>query len=258
LSPCPTGWRKEPVEAKRWVGETMTEVFKPGVYKDVIAERTPYFYPDPNVPPTLDQVKKVLKWGKETDERLPEAAPSQQDRNPQIKIAGFGGQGILVLGLVLAEAGMRQGYHVSWLPSYGPEMRGGTANCHVIMSDTKVGAPLVSKPSVLIAQNRPSLERFEPDVVPGALIIYDSALIDIAPGRKDVRVLPVPAAKLADELGDTRVSNMVTLGAYVEYSKIVSREAIFQALPVSVPRKEFLELNQKALDRGIAYVRSLK
>ena len=259
LSPCPTGWRMEPVEAKRWVGGTLSQYFKPGVYKDVISEREPYFFKDPDGAPPLEEMKKVLGWEEEKKESpLPRISPSQENKNPLLKIAGFGGQGILVLGLVLAEAGMRQGYQVSWLPSYGPEMRGGTANCHVILSDSKVGSPLVSRPTVLIAQNRPSLEKFEPDVVPGGLILYESSLIDKPPQRSDVRVLPVPAANLADELGDTRVSNMVALGALIEYTGIVSKEAVFQAIPISVPRKEFGELNKKAVETGINYVRSLK
>lgn len=258
LSPCPTGWRMEPIEAKRWVGETMTQHFKPGVYKDVLAEREPFFYPDPNRQPSLEEIKGVLGWEAEEETQIPEASPLQKDRNPQVKIAGFGGQGILVLGLVLADAGMRQGYQVSWLPSYGPEMRGGTANCHVILSDLKVGSPLVSKPTVLIAQNRPSLERFEPEMMPDGLLIYESSLIDVPPKRKDIRVLPVPAAKLADGLGDTRVANMVTLGALVEYTGVVTKEAVFQAIPASLPRKEFVELNKKAIEAGIEHVRSLK
>ncbi|UCF78919.1 MAG: 2-oxoacid:acceptor oxidoreductase family protein [Candidatus Eiseniibacteriota bacterium] len=257
LSPCPTGWRQEPIQAKRWVGEVMTKHFPLGVFKDVISEREPYFFPDTGQGPSLDEVKRVLGWEDDADEAaLPEVKPSKENQNPHVKIAGFGGQGILVMGLVLAEAGMRQGYHVSWLPSYGPEMRGGTAHCHVILSDVKVGSPLVSKPTVLIAQNRPSLERFEANVAPGGLILYDSSLIDVAPRRKDVRVLPVPAAKLADELGDTKVSNMVTLGALVEHTGAVSREAVLQALPVALPRKEFVELNNKAVEAGVNYALS--
>jgi Pyruvate/2-oxoacid:ferredoxin oxidoreductase gamma subunit len=249
----------EPRDAKRWVAEVLTQNFKLGVFKDVTSEREPYFFKDPDGAPSLDKIKEVLGWEEEARETpLPKISPSPENRNPLLKMAGFGGQGILVLGLVLAEAGMRQGYQVSWLPSYGPEMRGGTANCHVILSDSKVGSPLVSRPTVLIAQNRPSLEKFEPDVVPGGLILYESSLIDRPPQRNDVRVLPVPAAKLADELGDTRVSNMVALGALIEYTGVVSKEAVVQAIPISVPRKEFYDLNIKAVEMGIKHVRSLK
>ena len=259
LSPCPTGWRMEPREAKHWVAEVLGQTFKPGVYKDVIAEREPYFFKDPDGAPPLNKIRQVLGWEEETSAApLSSVSPSLENKNPHLKIAGFGGQGILVLGLVLAEAGMRHGYQVSWLPSYGPEMRGGTANCHVILSESKVGSPLVSRPTILIGQNRPSLEIFEPEVIPGGLIMYESSLIDRPPQRKDVRVLPVPAAKLADELGDTRVSNMVALGALLEYTGVVSKEAVFQAIPVSIPRKEFAELNKKAVEIGIKYVQTME
>jgi len=258
VAPCPTGWRMEPIEAKKWVAEVLTQHFKPGVYKDVISEREPYFYPDTNRQPSLEEVKKALAWEGQEETHIPGVSPREENKNPRVKIAGFGGQGILVLGLVLADAGMRQGYQVSWLPSYGPEMRGGTANCHVILSDLKVGSPLVSRTTVLIAQNRPSLERFEAEVVPNGIVMYDSSLIDVEPRRKDIRVVPVPAAKLADALGDTRVSNMVTLGALMEYTGVVSKEAVLQAIPASLPRKEFIELNVKAVDEGINYIRSLK
>jgi 2-oxoisovalerate ferredoxin oxidoreductase beta subunit len=258
VSPCPTGWRMEPIEAKRWVAEVLTQHFKPGVYKDVIAERKPYFFRDPGQRPSLEDIKKTLAWEGQEEVHIPGVSPAEENKNPRVKIAGFGGQGILVLGLVLADAGMRQGYQVSWLPSYGPEMRGGTANCHVILSDLKVGSPLVSRPTVLIAQNRPSLERFEAEVVPNGIIMYDSSLIDVEPKRKDVRVVPVPAAKLADELGDTRVSNIVTLAALMEYTGVVSKEAVLQAIPATLPRKEFIELNIKAVEKGIQYIRSLK
>ncbi|MBN1504452.1 MAG: 2-oxoacid:acceptor oxidoreductase family protein [Candidatus Eisenbacteria bacterium] len=258
LSPCPTGWRKEPVDAKKWVAEVMTEYFKLGVYKDVIADRKPYFMADPNRQPTLEEVKKTLAWEGGEEKRVPGVYPAEENKNPRVKIAGFGGQGVLVLGLVLADAGMRQGYQVSWLPSYGPEMRGGTANCHVTLSDLKVGSPLVSRPTVLIAQNRPSLERFESEVEPNGIVMYDSSLIDVEPKRKDIRVVPVPAAQLANALGDTRASNIITLGALVEYTGVVSKEAVLQAIPATLPRKEFVELNFKALDEGIRYIRSLK
>ncbi len=258
VAPCPTGWRMEPVEAKKWVAEVLAQHFKPGVYKDVIADREPYFIPDPNRQPTLDEVKKTLAWEEQEEKHVPQVSPAEENKNPRVKIAGFGGQGILVLGLVLADAGMRQGYQVSWLPSYGPEMRGGTANCHVTLSDLKVGSPLVSRPTVLIAQNRPSLEKFESEVVPNGIIMYDSSLIDVEPKRKDVRVVPVPAAKLADGLGDTRVSNMVTLGALMEYTGVVSKEAVLQAIQATLPRKEFVELNVKAVDEGAKYGRSLR
>ena len=168
-------------------------------------------------------------------------------------MAGFGGQGILLLGVALAEAGMGAGYHVSWLPSYGPEMRGGTANCHVNLSASRIGSPLVSKPTVLIAMNRPSLDKFEPVVKPDGLIVYDSALIDRPVARGDVEVMPIPATQMADELGNTRAANMVVLGAYVGYTGILSKQAVIRILPEVIKRKQLISLNVQAIERGYVF-----
>ncbi|NLL94518.1 MAG: 2-oxoacid:ferredoxin oxidoreductase subunit gamma, partial [Thermoplasmatales archaeon] len=129
-----------------------------------------------------------------------------------ILLAGFGGQGVLFAGKVIAYAGLMEGKEISWLPSYGPEMRGGTANCSVCISDRPIGSPLVVNPDVLVAMNLPSLEKFEKDVVPGGLIIVDSSLIDRKVGRDDVRVVYLPASKLAEENGLRGAANMVIVG----------------------------------------------
>ena len=179
---------------------------------------------------------------------------AEKYKNPKIKIAGFGGQGILLLGLVLTQAGMLEEYHVSWLPSYGPEMRGGTANCHVNISETEIASPLVSIPTVLIVMNRPSLEKFERTVKPGGIIFYDNSLIDIEPSRKDVEVVAVPATKIADDLGSTKVANMVMIGAYIGYTGILTKESVFDALDMMVKRKEFNELNRRAVEAGMKFV----
>jgi Pyruvate/2-oxoacid:ferredoxin oxidoreductase gamma subunit len=173
--------------------------------------------------------------------------------NPEIKIAGFGGQGILLMGAALAQAGMLEDYHVSWLPSYGPEMRGGTANCVVNIKNERIGSPLVQYPTVLIAMNRPSLEKFEPDVVPGGLLIYDSSLIDCEPQREDIKIVAIPATKMADDLGVTRIANMIILGAYIGYSGILNRETLYKSMETAIKRKQFIELNRKAIDTGFEY-----
>ncbi|NLL94515.1 MAG: 2-oxoacid:ferredoxin oxidoreductase subunit gamma, partial [Thermoplasmatales archaeon] len=129
-----------------------------------------------------------------------------------ILLAGFGGQGVLFAGKVIAYAGLMEGKEISWLPSYGPEMRGGTANCSVCISDRPIGSPLVVNPDVLVAMNLPSLEKFEKDVVPGGLIIVDSSLIDKKVARDDVRVVYLPASKLAEENGLRGAANMVIVG----------------------------------------------
>lgn len=134
----------------------------------------------------------------------------------QIISAGFGGQGVLLLGQLVAYAGMAEGKNVSWLPSYGPEMRGGTANCCVVVSDEDVAARVVVEADSVIVMNRPSLEKYEKNVVPGGKLFINSSLIEDEPSRKDIEVYRVPASEIADELGNGRVANIVMLGAMLE------------------------------------------
>jgi Pyruvate/2-oxoacid:ferredoxin oxidoreductase gamma subunit len=175
--------------------------------------------------------------------------------SPRLKIAGFGGQGILFMGVALAEAGMRAGRQVSWLPSYGPEMRGGTANCHVIISDKPIGSPLVSETDVLIAMNRPSLEKFQPEVRQDGLILYDSSLIAGVALRDDVQATAVPATELADKIGNAKVANVVMLGAYLALSNLLPDETILGAINEKAhSRPGLAEFNTKALHAGKEYV----
>ncbi|KPJ60195.1 MAG: 2-ketoisovalerate ferredoxin oxidoreductase [Latescibacteria bacterium DG_63] len=254
LSSCPSGWKVEPREALKWIEEKMMPYFPLGVYKDVIEEREPVELVERTY--TSADIMKGLALA---DGEAAARAPRHEDVGEMaMKIAGFGGQGILFLGLALAETGMDEGLHVTWLPSYGPEMRGGTANCHVILSGRRVGAPLVSIPNVLIALNRPSLEKFEPALSEGGLILYDSSLIDISPSRKDIIPLPVPATKLADELGSTRAANMVAMGALIGYTDVVSVDGAIAALPRLVKRDELISLNEAAIRKGVEQGRQLR
>jgi len=134
-------------------------------------------------------------------------------------------------------------------------MRGGTANCHVNLSTQRVGSPLVSKPTVLVAMNLPSLDKFEEMVVPGGLIIYDSSLINRAPKRNDVEVIAIPATALADKLGNTRTANMIVLGAYIEYTGVLRKETVVDALPNFLKKKTLVPLNKVAIEKGVEYVR---
>lgn len=174
----------------------------------------------------------------------------------EIILAGFGGQGMMLAGQLLAYAGMLEGKHVSWYPSYGPEMRGGTANCTVVVSDEPVASPVVSRASAVIAMNRPSLVRFEETLVPGGVLVYNSTLIQPGPSRTDLRTIPVPANALAEELGDHRVANMVALGALLAATKTVSPESVLASLRKTLPerRRHLLPLNQEALAKGAAVV----
>jgi 2-oxoisovalerate ferredoxin oxidoreductase beta subunit len=260
LSPCPTGWGVEPVKARQWVHEAMEPYFPLGVKKDRVDEVEPRpLKPLETIP--RERIWDILDIPREEDTGEAPLGSGKMDhvpekyRNPRMKIAGFGGQGILLLGLGLAECGMRDGFHVSWLPSYGPEMRGGTANCHVRIATEPIGSPLVSESSVLIAMNRPSLEKFEGDLDPGGLLIYDSTLIEVNPSRDDVEIVPIPATKMADELGNTKAANMVILGAYVGLTGLFTLDHVVATLPRFIKRKNLIPLNEKAVRRGYEYVK---
>ncbi|MER3458950.1 MAG: 2-oxoacid:ferredoxin oxidoreductase subunit gamma, partial [Chloroflexota bacterium] len=148
----------------------------------------------------------------------------------EIIISGFGGQGALFAGQLLAYAGMNEGKHVTWIPSYGPEMRGGTAHCTVVISDEPIGSPLVRHPSVAIVMNNPSLDKYQPLVKPGGVLIVNSSLITQPITREDIRVALIPASAVADELGDSRLMNIVLLGALLALVPILPLEAIDRAL----------------------------
>ncbi len=252
LSPCPSGWKMDPVDSLHWIRDVMLAQFPLGVYKDITKEIEPYAVN--TYEPTAEEVRDALELNfEEIKEKPPRVAPHEGFANPEIKVAGFGGQGVLLLGAALAQAGLLEDYHVSWLPSYGPEMRGGTANCHVNIRDIEIGSPMVSNPTVLIALNRPSLEKFENDVVKNGLIIYDSSLIDIDVERKDVNVLAIPATEMADKLGNTRTANMVTMAAYAAYSGLFSKDVLYETLKSAIKRKRLQEINRKAIDAGYEF-----
>jgi 2-oxoglutarate ferredoxin oxidoreductase subunit gamma len=174
----------------------------------------------------------------------------------EIIISGFGGQGVMSMGQLLTYAGMLEGKNVSWLPSYGPEMRGGTANCSVIVADGMVGSPIVTEATAVIAMNLPSLEKFEGVVVPHGLLIINSSLVEKKAKRKDIDTYYIPANEIADELGNSRVANMVMLGAYLGKTGVVSPDSIIESLEkVLGPSKAHLiPVNQKALERGAQLV----
>ena len=166
--------------------------------------------------------------------------------------AGFGGQGMLLIGQFLAQSGMKEGKFVSWLPSYGPEMRGGTANCSVCISDKEIASPVITKASCVIAMNRPSLDKFEKTVRTDGLLIINSSLIDIKTRRDDVNALYIPANELAEQLGSPQVANVVMLGAYLEKSNAVSIESVLDVIAAKLGERKahLVEINKKALIAG--------
>ncbi len=173
----------------------------------------------------------------------------------QILIAGFGGQGVLFSGKFLAYKALMEEKQVSWLPSYGPEMRGGTANCSVIVSDSPVGSPIVTSPDVLIAMNLPSLDKYEDAVVPGGIIIVDSTLIARKVKRTDVKVFYIPATQMASDEGITTLANMIILGKLIKVCDAVTGDNLEAALKkvVSARRADMLDLNRKAIELGYNY-----
>jgi 2-oxoisovalerate ferredoxin oxidoreductase beta subunit len=255
LSPCPSQWKVEPVDALKWIKDNMLPVFPLGVFKDKVNESKPIKIE--KLSPKVSQIKSLLdiERAEKTSVKI-KNVPQRYD-NPEMIIAGFGGQGILLLGATLAHTGMLENYHVSWLPSYGPEMRGGTANCHVMIKNKEVASPLTNQPTVLIAMNRPSLEKFAKDIISGGLLIYDSSLIEIKPKRKDIECLAVPATEIADNLGMTRIANMVIGGAYLGYTAFMNLDTLKEALKTAIKRKDLLALNNKAVDAGYKFAKKL-
>jgi 2-oxoglutarate ferredoxin oxidoreductase subunit gamma len=170
----------------------------------------------------------------------------------EVIIAGFGGQGVMLMGRLLAYAGMLEGKNVAWMPSYGPEMRGGTANCTVIISSEEIASPVIPYPRSIIVMNKPSLDKFEATVQKDGLIIINESLIDQKVKRDDVSIVSVPANDLANELGNLKVANMVVLGAYVKKSEVVKLETIFKALEkvLAGRNQKLIDLNKKALKQG--------
>lgn len=249
LSPCPTGWKLEPVDSRDWITKNMVSVFPPDVYKDR-ADATAR--PMPALPIYgADEVLHALgiKGGDFTPTgRIDPTFPTHR-----LVLAGFGGQGILLLGQLLANSSMHEGKFVSWLPSYGPEMRGGTANCHVVVSPERIGSPFVSRPTMLVAMNQPSLEKFADSVEPGGMVIYDSSFVKSVSLPSHVRAVPIPFSEIANELGSAKVANVVAAGVIIGLSGITAEETFRKLL--GGLRKDLLEMNLKALSAGLAEAR---
>lgn len=176
----------------------------------------------------------------------------------EILIAGFGGQGVLFAGQLLAYAAMDAGREVTWIPSYGPEMRGGTANCTVIIADQEIGSPTVRNPRAALVLNLPSFDRYESEVVPGGVLVANASLINRPFRRSDLQAVMIPANEIAETLGDKRMTNMVMLGALLEKLPVLSVEVVEKALEDHLParHKKLLGLNFQALRQGAEFART--
>lgn len=175
----------------------------------------------------------------------------------QFLLAGFGGQGVMLMGKILAYAGMKENKQVMYIPSYGSEMRGGTANCSVILSEEEIDAPVVSRPTGLVAMNTPSLDKFESCVSENGLIILNSSLIVREPVREDINIIKVPASDIVKELGNERIVNMVLLGALISVTNCLKVESVMESLKEILPphRHDLLPLNQKAIEKAMNYIK---
>ena len=175
----------------------------------------------------------------------------------EIVISGFGGQGVLFAGQVLAYAAMDNDMHVTWFPSYGPEMRGGTANCTIIIADEEIGSPTVSSPKAVIALNLPSMDKYEPRLIPDGLLLANTSLINRSAEREDIRVIEIPANEIAEKVGDKRLVNMVMVGALIERLQLLSLDAVKVALEDHLPERhrKLLPANFEALEQGAAIAR---
>jgi 2-oxoisovalerate ferredoxin oxidoreductase beta subunit len=248
LSPCPTIWKLDPLEAQRFVRETMAATFPIANFRDRHVAPASAPVPTASAGPQAGIARPEVG----EDEKA-EAPPHHYDL--RIRIAGAGGQGVLMLGEVLADAGIDDGYEVSWLPSYGPEMRSGTSNCHVRLSPSPIDSPLVSRPNVLIAMNELSLRKFLPDVQPGGLAIFNGAERPAGCERPDVRLMCLPATQLADGLGSPKAGNIVMLGALLGMVGALSTGHVIAALRRTVKSQKWFELDVAALDCGSQAVR---
>lgn len=173
-----------------------------------------------------------------------------------IIFAGFGGQGVMLMGQVLAQAGMNENKYVTWFPSYGPEMRGGTANCTVVVSEEPVASPVIELPTEVVAMNIPSLLKFEPKVKKDGYLFINVSVVDRKPQRSDIRVYEIPANDIAEKLGNPKAANMVMLGSFVQITKCVSIDSLIEAMKYKLSSRssEIIDLNIKAIYEGVKHV----
>ncbi len=247
LSPCPTILKMDPVVARKYVNETLTKQFPLGVYRDKVAE-----IPQVDVPQR--PMAQVLGIVGESPTAEQKAHSKLHTKDMTIKVAGFGGQGVLLLGQLIAEMGMREHMEVSWLPSYGPEMRSGSAHCHVCLSHDRIGSPLITRPKVLIAMNEISLRKFGPQVADGGVIFYNRDRVPEDFKIEHANVICVPASEIADQIGSAKVANVVMLGALLEDTECLPLQTAQNVLDTVVKNEKLREANRKALQCGRKFV----
>jgi len=251
LSTCPSGWKVSPKEAVHWVEKNMMPIFPLQVFRDI--DRSNEIRPltveaPPPVKPAVKEVSSPVK-SSAADEKFEEVS---------LILSGFGGQGVLFSGIVLAEGAVHEGLETTWIPSYGPEMRGGTAHCHLRLSRSRIASPMITRPSAVIAFNQPSVEKFARSIVPGGLLLVNSSLVTELPDRKDIKIIKVPAYETAAAVNNPKGANMVLIGAYIEVSGAVSAESIHAAFIENGIKPRMVESNMKAIEAGRRIIRDMK
>lgn len=246
LSQCPTNWKKDPKDACDWIDNVVCKQYPLGVLKDVTEEREPQRRNFKRLEFEAIAEQLNLTTSDDNDEQQLELLEEVLG----FKFAGFGGQGILSLGMMVAQMSMERHLEVTWLPSYGPEMRGGVANCSVVVSKKAIGSPIVDHPNVLVALNRPSLEKFGPMAPQDGLIIYNSSLIDQVPDNLQGRVYPIPATDLAAEAGTVKAANVVVLGFVARKTGLFEMAELMDFIRRSFNKPALREINIKALEAG--------
>jgi 2-oxoisovalerate ferredoxin oxidoreductase beta subunit len=252
LSACPTGWKMNPVDAQKWIRDYMIPYFPLETFIDNTKKNGSDAHKEPDF--ADNEVLEILGIAKADTRKKVDTNFLTNFPGQDLKIAGFGGQGVLSAGIILANCGMNQGLHVSWIPSYGPEMRGGTANCSVILSNERIGSPLAPNPNVLVAMNGPSLDVFEDNVQSGGLIIVNTSIVTRKVCRDDVQTLYIPLTQIAADLGLVAAANMVLLGAYVAYTKIFDVTALIETVPKVLKKKHLVDVNIEAVKAGVRFV----
>lgn len=246
LSQCPTNWRKDPKDACDWIDDVVCKQYPLGVFKDLTDERDAQHRRCERV--EFDAIADQLGLTAD-DEDTSQKIEMLQDEL-RFKFAGFGGQGILSMGMMMAQMSMEQNMEVTWLPSYGPEMRGGVANCSVVVSKTAIGSPAVDNPNVLVALNRPSLDKFGPKVPKNGFVIYNSSLIDQVPENLLGKVYALPATDLASEAGNVKAANVVVLGFVAQKTGMFGLADMEAFLAENFKKPSLLEVNLKAVKAG--------
>ncbi|MDO4587338.1 MAG: 2-oxoacid:acceptor oxidoreductase family protein [Planctomycetia bacterium] len=245
LAPCPTNWHKTPVEACRWIDEEVVKIYPLGILKDVVETRQP-------------QIRKLAVLDFQTviekldirPTKMFDRMTSLNGRELRIKIAGFGGQGVLSLGHAFANLALQKGLEVTWLPSYGPEVRGGVANCSVVLSEKMIGSPIVERPNILIAMNKPSLFRFAPLVSDQGIIFYNGSMIDQVPDQLAAPLYRVEASDLAIQAGNVKMANTVFLAAVSKHLNLYSLDELHDYIDSLFTEPNIHQKNRTAVDLG--------